>query len=599
MRKLAEYLREYKPQNAVEQSILSNCLRNVSMGGCTLLMLHRLFSICVESLGTERQKRFWADSEDCLSLKIFGCFALTEISHGTNTREMRTQATFHKESQQFIIHTPDDEAAKCWVGNLGKNATHAIVAAQLYLDNKCYGLHWFVVQLRELITHLPMPGVRVGDLGLKIGWNWEDHGFVVFNNVRIPRENFLDKYQDVTPDGQYVLKVSERDRFGLTLGALSGGRVGIAAGAAECAKLALTISVRYSYVRRQFGPPKQPEQPIIEYQLQQYRLLPYLSTAIAMDLFSHWLTEKYGGVVQLSKQGQVDKTFIQMNAEIHAISSGFKPLSTWYTRDIIQTSRECCGGHGYSAYSRLALLREEHDPSLSYEVVLGRYLVKTIQNKQNGKAVSSPFGTLNYLNDFEIIFSSNCTHMDSVKFLNGGLLSALQWRVCYLLKQSSEKLVRLSSSGDLWSTWNNSQVFFLQAAAKGHMELLMVKNNLDCISQLEEKYISLRPILQKLCDLNSLFCVCNGLDIFLEGGYFNPEQAKALKNLLLDQCSQLVPDGVAVIDAIAIPDKALWSALGQSDGEVYKHYFTKILSAKGVHERPSYWQLLRTPISKI
>lgn len=50
--------------------------------------------------------------------------------------------------QEFIIHTPDFEAAKFWVGNMGKTATHAVVFAQLYTPGgQCHGLHSFVVQV--------------------------------------------------------------------------------------------------------------------------------------------------------------------------------------------------------------------------------------------------------------------------------------------------------------------------------------------------------------------------------------------------------------------------------------------------------------------
>lgn len=74
------------------------------------------------------------------------------------------------------MNSPDFQAAKCWAGGLGQAATHGVIYAQLMIDGVHYGLHAFVVPIRNPKTLLPYQGIKVGDMGEKLGLNGIDNG---------------------------------------------------------------------------------------------------------------------------------------------------------------------------------------------------------------------------------------------------------------------------------------------------------------------------------------------------------------------------------------------------------------------------------------
>lgn len=107
---------------------------------------------------------------------------------------------------------------------------------------------------------------------------------------------------------------------------------------------ALTIALRYSAARKQFGPNDNEEYPVLEYQSQQHRLLPHLASAYVFRFFGAWLFVEYEKYLQRVKINENDAV---MGMEFHSISAACKPVTTWATRDAIQDCREGCGGHGY------------------------------------------------------------------------------------------------------------------------------------------------------------------------------------------------------------------------------------------------------------
>jgi len=72
------------------------------------------------------------------------------------------------------------------------HAHHAIVFAQLVIDGVGYGVHAVLVTIRDKDMQ-PLPGVSVADMGIKMGLNGVDNARLIFDNVRIPRTNLLNR----------------------------------------------------------------------------------------------------------------------------------------------------------------------------------------------------------------------------------------------------------------------------------------------------------------------------------------------------------------------------------------------------------------------
>ena len=223
-----------------------------------------------------------------------GCFALTEIGHGSNARELETVARYEPASGQFVVNSPNFAAGKNYIGNLVRDGRAATVFAQLETaDGARHGVHAFVVPLRDEQGNV-LPGVRIEDNGPKMGENGVDNGRVWFDNVRVDRDALLDRFGGVAADGTYHSPIkSAGARFFAIISALVGGRISIAAAGVSAAKSGLAIAVRYSERRRQFRTPGvEGETPLLHYPTHQRRLMPLLANAYAADFALKYLVRR-------------------------------------------------------------------------------------------------------------------------------------------------------------------------------------------------------------------------------------------------------------------------------------------------------------------
>jgi len=207
--------------------------------------------------------------------KILGCYAQTEIGHGSNVAMLETTATLDKKTDEIVIHSPTITSTKYWPGDLGRFTTHAVVFARLLVDGKDYGTNAFMVQLRDVDTFQRLKGISTGDLGPKFGYISKDNGWATFDQVRIPRTNMLMGVVDLSKAGDFVVKGDPKVLY-TTMMLI---RTSIIIDCPHLSLSTLLIALRYSAVRRQFATikGKREERKIIDYQTLQASLTPLLA----------------------------------------------------------------------------------------------------------------------------------------------------------------------------------------------------------------------------------------------------------------------------------------------------------------------------------
>jgi acyl-CoA oxidase len=581
-------------RNPTKAFTLSCAVVSFDTGTATILGVHSsLYIDTLRNLGSAKHDKLVLRA---YSLKDFGCFAMTELGHGSNVAAIDTTATYDNATRTFVLNSPQPLAAKFWIGAAGKSANMTVVFAQLYMGSKCKGVHAFAVPIRDRKTHTAKSGVVVGDCGAKVGLDCIDNGFLLFRQYRVPYDSLLDRLSCVTPEGKFKSSIKNPDkRFAAMLSGLIRGRLACLMNSENNSRNALTVAVRYAAIRKQFSYGDSPEKPILDYPLHRYRLMPHLANTFACNAAVVKVEITFAEL----RQTIYDNPECVEAEELHAILSSFKVLTTAYARDSIQECREACGGLGYSAYSGIGRLRENQDVILTWEgdnhVLIqqaARYILKMYQRIFKGMQLQSK--SLRYLIIDPALISEARAHFTSKSDIMHSpiaLQKAFEFRVNLLLQKSIVKLQEnLGNASHVVEAWNMTQPFYLQELAKAYGETTLYA---EMVSRAESAACPVtRGLLMRLAEVYALTKVYKHLGFYRES-YMTAEQGQLVQDYLLEVCVELGESAVKIIDAIASPDELVGSALGRGDGQAYRNLLAVIEAAPGCYSRADWISILQ------
>jgi acyl-CoA oxidase len=534
---------------------------------------YAMFLPALKTQASDEQKAAWLPAAE--SLSIVGCYGQTEIAHGSDVQGLQTTATYVKETESFVLHSPSVESTKWWPAALGRTSTHAIIHARLLLpgvDGKIEdkGVKAFMVQMRDLDTHRNLPGIESGDIGATLGIVGMEEGFARFDHVSVPRIAMLARYQQVLADGSYVEAKRAFAKRGYAT--MMFVRAGMVKASFNFLAKASTIAVRFCAVRRQFPNPDKPgsEMQVLDYQGVQMRVLPWLATAFALKFTGDSMILMHGEM-----EARVDASGdTSMVGETHAIASCLKAVTTSYASNGIEELRRACGGHGYSSFSGLDHLYGNSMVNFTgegenYMIVqqCTSYLLKNQSELEEGRAKDdTPY--LSFLATSATLDAQACTATRVVDFLDPDVqLAAFAHRAARKVQQAHESVQDGLSAGNTPDVAKNGAQWEGIRSSWAFGEWLILRSFIRGISKVPA---SCRAVVKGCCDLFAVFEIEKNAGDYLSDGYMTRQQVRLVKDAVKNLLNEIRPNAVALVDSFGLLDIELNSAIGRYDGNVYE-----------------------------
>ncbi len=293
---------------------------------CSVIMSVNNSLVCwgLEKFGTEEQKKKYLP-DLATGIKI-GAFCLSEPEAGSDATSQRTTA--EDKGDYYLLN-----GTKNWITN-GGSASVYLVMAQTDPEKGHKGINCLIVERG-------MEGFIVGAKEDKLGIRSSDTHTLIFNDVKVPKEN----------------RIGE-DGFGFkfAMKTLGGGRIGIASQALGIASGAYELALEYSKTRKAFG------KEIAQHQAIQFKLADMateIDAARLLVLKAAWLKDNNLDYEMASSMAKVFASEVAMRTTVEAVQihGGYGYVKEYHVERLMRDAKITQIYEGTSEVQRIVISR--------------------------------------------------------------------------------------------------------------------------------------------------------------------------------------------------------------------------------------------------
>ncbi|XMN11614.1 acyl-CoA dehydrogenase [Streptomyces griseobrunneus] len=479
------------------------------------------------------------DLSDFLELRSIGTFLCTEVAHGNDAAAVETTATYDRERDGFVLHTPHAGAQKFMPNTSPAGGPKTgVVAARLLADGTDHGVFLFLAPLTDDLTALP--GVRVRRLPGRMG-SPVDHCLTSFDRYFVPRDALLAGEQGrIGEDGRFTSELANRRRrFLLSIGRVTPGKLSMSACAVGSARVTLAIAVRYAGHRLVSGSRGAQRVPVYAHRTHHGPLAGAMATVFAMSLLHRRALDRWESAPAPDRD------------EAERLVAVAKGWITWRAREVIVECRERCGAQG---------LLENNGMTELFTGIEGAITAEGDNLAVHAKAAA------------EMLFSATLREeepeedpgeLDDPRFL-GRLLAAVE----DIWFDRARERISAAPAGDPLGRWNAAS----GPALRG-VEAYGYRQASEAYAQ-STAALSEGPARERLTELHRLFAlqwVARNSGDLLATGRLTAEQVSLLPDAVERLIATVARHAPALVKSFALPERLMsdWPIAGPGYADAY------------------------------